>query len=198
MGAIEPQLEEIRTRLSQLLSTHLSQLNTDTCVHATGEIVIQQGAPAERLFLVRSGVLAVEVVEAGKPARVLALVHTGEILGEMGLFGDHCHSAQVRVENGPATLLVARSDDLLKALLFDSELALEMLALSSARCRQANHNQTLLLDAIQALSDGSPDDLEQCCQAMNRGSASLSRAAAQLRRLHPRQTRSTHQDGTLA
>ena len=198
MGAIEPQLEEIRTRLSQLLSTHLSQLNTDTCVHATGEIVIQQGAPAERLFLVRSGVLAVEVVEAGKPARVLALVHTGEILGEMGLFGDHCHSAQVRVENGPATLLVARSDDLLKALLFDSELALEMLALSSARCRQANHNQTLLLDAIQALSDGSPDDLEQCCQAMNRGSASLSRAAAQLRRLHPRQTRSTHKDGTLA
>ncbi|EAU75154.1 cyclic nucleotide-binding domain-containing protein [Synechococcus sp. RS9916] len=196
MGAIEPQLEEIRTRLSQLLSTHLSQLNTDTCVHATGEIVIKQGAPAERLFLVRSGVLAVEVVEAGKPARVLALVRTGEILGEMGLFGDHCHSAQVRVENGPATLLAARSDDLLKALLFDSELALEMLALSSARCRQANHNQTLLLDAIQALSDGSPDDLEQCCQAMNRGSASLSRAAAQLSRLHPHQAQRTHQGDT--
>lgn len=198
MGAIEPQLEEIRSRLSQLLSTHLSQLNTDTCVHATGEIVIKQGAPAERLFLVSSGVLAVEAVEAGKPARVLALVRTGEILGEMGLFGDHCHSAQVRVENGPATLLAARSDDLLKALLFDSELALEMLALSSARCRQANHNQTLLLDAIQALSDGNPDELEQCCEAMNRGSASLSRAAAQLRMIYPRQTQNSCQNGTSA
>ena len=100
------------------------------------------------------------------------------------------------MENGPATLLAARSDDLLKALLFDSELALEMLALSSARCRQANHNQTLLLDAIQALSDGSPDDLEQCCQAMNRSSASLSRAAAQLSRLHPHQAQRTHQGDT--
>ena len=83
MGAIEPQLEAIRARLSQLLSTHLSQLNTVTCAHASGEIVIEQGAAAERLFLVSSGVLAVEVVEAGKPARVLALVRTGEILGEM-------------------------------------------------------------------------------------------------------------------
>ena len=198
MGAIEPQLEAIRARLSQLLSTHLSQLSTVTSTHASGEIVIEQGAPAQQLFLVSSGVLAVEVVEEGKPARVLAMVRTGEILGEMGLFGDHCHSAQVRVEEGPATLLAARSDDLLQALLFDSELALEMLALSSARCRQANQNQALLLDAIQALSDGSPDDLEQCCQAMTRGSASLSRAAAQLRRLHPLQARSTHQSGTLS
>ena len=183
MGGTKPQHDEIRHRLTQLLTTHLSQVQTETFEHATDAIVIEQGAPAEQLYLVRSGILAVEVVEAGKPARVLALAREGEILGEMGLFGDHRHSAQVRVEEGPCTLVAIQSDALLQALLFDSELALEMLALSSARCRQANRNQALLLDAIQALSNDDADALEQCCQDLEASSSGLDKSAQQLRAL---------------
>ena len=188
MAGIEAQLEAIRSRLRQLLSTHLNQLQPITRSYAAGEIVIEQGEAAERVFLVSSGVLAVEHIEAGHPARVLALVQEGEILlvqegeilGEMGLFGDNRHSAQVRVEQGPASLLVARSDDLLQALLFDTELVLEMLALSGARCRQANHNVALLLDAIQALSSSDSTALNACCTSLREGSPSLANAAEQL------------------
>ena len=186
MGGIEPQLEEIRARLRQLLSTHHSQLQPETHTHATDDIVIKQGAPAERVFLVSSGVLAVEHIEAGKPARVLALVREGDILGEMGLFGDNRYSAQVRVEEGPASLLAARSDDLLQALLFDTELVLEMLALSGARCRQANHNQALLLDAIQALSTNDSAELQRCCCILGESTGSLASAAKQLELIQQR------------
>lgn len=180
MAGIEAQLEAIRSRLRQLLSTHLNQLQPVTRSYAAGEIVIEQGEAAERVFLVSSGVLAVEHVEPGHPARVLALVQEGEILGEMGLFGDNRHSAQVRVEQGPASLLVARSDDLLQALLFDTELVLEMLALSGARCRQANHNLAVLLDAIQALSANDDAALTEICSSLRDNSPSLAKAAEQL------------------
>lgn len=180
MAGIEAQLEAIRSRLRQLLSTHLNQLQPVTRSYAAGEIVIEQGEAAERVFLVSSGVLAVEHVEPGHPARVLALVQEGEILGEMGLFGDNRHSAQVRVEQGPASLLVARSDDLLQALLFDTELVLEMLALSGARCRQANHNLAVLLDAIQALSANDDAALTEICASLRDNSPSLAKAAEQL------------------
>jgi len=180
MAGIEAQLEAIRSRLRQLLSTHLNQLQPVTRSYAAGDIVIEQGEAAERVFLVSSGVLAVEHVEPGHPARVLALVQEGEILGEMGLFGDNRHSAQVRVEQGPASLLVARSDDLLQALLFDTELVLEMLALSGARCRQANHNLAVLLDAIQALSANDDAALTEICASLRDNSPSLAKAAEQL------------------
>ena len=191
MGGIEPQLDKIRARLRELLSTPLSQLQPETHTLATGDIVIEQGKPAEWVFLVSSGVLAVEHIEAGQPARMLALVREGEILGEMGLFGDNRYSAQVRVEQGPASLLAARSDDLLQALLFDTELVLEMLALSGARCRQANHNQALLLAAIQALSANDSDELQRCCSILSESSCSLANAAKQLEGIQQRTM--THQ-----
>jgi len=76
MAGIEAQLEAIRSRLRQLLSTHLNQLQPITRSYAAGEIVIEQGEAAERVFLVSSGVLAVEHLEAEHPARVLALVRS--------------------------------------------------------------------------------------------------------------------------
>ncbi len=146
----------VHPRLNQLLVTHLKELKAESLFYASGDVVIEEQQHADNILLLLSGELSVEIGDQ----RQLARIQPGELLGEMGLSGDNRHCATVRVLHGPAEVIRVNADALLRLALFDGDLALEMLALSSARCRQGNQLTTLLLDSIQALSDGNSMQLQ--------------------------------------
>ena len=175
---------QIRDRMRMLLSTHLSTVRHQTQIAPLGEVLIQQDAPAERVLLVQTGELKVERCEAGGTPQVIARIGPNELVGEMALIGDQHHSATVTVSRGPAEVLVIEANDLLQTAIYDSDLVMELLALSSRRCRQTNRHLTLILEALEAFELGHHPALERCCNALERGSdPTLSTAARRLRGL---------------
>ncbi|KZR86454.1 Cyclic nucleotide-binding domain protein [Synechococcus sp. MIT S9508] len=178
------QLSRMRDRLRMLLSTHLSALNHTTLKPAIGEVVIQQDTPAERILVVQAGELRVERTESGGRPQLIATIGPDEMVGEMALIGDQRHSASVTVSRGPAELLAVQADDLLQAAIYDSDLVMELLALSSHRCRQTNHHLALILEGLEALSTRDKPLLERCCKELDKSTEqALCSTAEQLRRL---------------
>jgi CRP-like cAMP-binding protein len=172
----------VHPRLNQLLVTHLKELNAESLIFASGDVVIQEQQHADDILLLQSGELSVEI----GAQRELARIKPGELLGEMGLSGDNRHCATVRVLHGPAEIIRVNADALLRLALFDGDLALEMLALSSARCRQGNQLTTLLLDSIQALSEGNTLHLQQCINKLQAEAGGFQTAAKQLTNINSR------------
>ena len=184
MKSENQQLIQIRDRLRMLLSTHLSTISHQTLTAAVGEVLIQQDTPAVRVLIVQTGELKVERCEPGGTPQVIAQIRPDELVGEMALIGDQHHSASVTVSRGPAEILVVKADDLLQASIYDSDLVMELLALSSHRCRQTNHHLALILEGLDALSTRDTPLLERCCEDLNKsGDQALCRTAEQLRRL---------------
>ncbi len=178
------QLSTMRDRLRMLLSTHLSALTHTTIKPGIGEVVMQQDSPAERVLVVQAGELRVERTESGGHPQLIATIGPDEMVGEMALIGDQRHSATVTVSRGPAELLAVQADDLLQAAIYDSDLVMELLALSSHRCRQTNHHLALILEGLEALSSGDSPSLEQCCAELDKSvDQALHGTAEQLRRL---------------
>ena len=172
----------VHPRLNQLLVTHLKELNAESQIYDSGDVVIEEQQHADDILLLQSGELSVEI----GAQRELARIKPGELLGEMGLSGDNRHCATVRVLHGPAEIIRVNADALLRLALFDGDLALEMLALSSARCRQGNQLTTLLLDSIQALSEGNTLHLQQCINNLQAEAGGFQTAAKQLTNINSR------------
>jgi len=172
----------VHPRLSQLLVTHLKELKAESLQFASGDVVIEEQEHADDILLLLSGELSVEI----GAQRELARIKPGELLGEMGLSGDNRHCATVRVQNGPAEIIRVNANALLRLALFDGDLALEMLALSSARCRQGNQITMLLLDSIQALSEGNILQLERCINHLQTEAGGFQTAAQQLASIRAR------------
>ena len=184
MESRNQELGMMRDRLRMLLSTHLSGLNHTTLKPAVGEVVMQQDTPAERVLLVQAGELRVERMESGGRPQLIATIGPDEMVGEMALIGDQLHSATVTVSRGPAELLAVQADDLLQAAIYDSDLVMELLALSSHRCRRTNHHLALVLEGLEALSARDAQALERCCDELDKADdQALSGSAEQLRRL---------------
>jgi CRP/FNR family transcriptional regulator, cyclic AMP receptor protein len=120
---------------------------------------MRQGDPAESLMLLTRGKVAIQIRLTEAEPHTLAVIEAEELLGEMGLFGSGQHSADVRVVEGPAELVEVSGDNFLKTLLFDVDLAMEMLALVSQRCMRSNVVIGLLLDGIAASERGDTDQL---------------------------------------
>ncbi len=161
------QLSKVRVRLPMLLSTHLSGLGHRTLRPAIGEVVIRQDTPAEHVLVVQAGELSVERTEAGGKPRLIATLSPGEMAGEMALMGDQRHSATVIVSRGPAELLEVKANDLLQAAMYDSDLVMELLALSSHRCRRTSRHLTLILESLDALSNSDTETLKRCCEELD-------------------------------
>lgn len=173
---------DVNPRLSQLLVTHLKELKAESKLYASGEVVITEQEHAEDIMLLLSGELSVEL----GAQRELARIKPGELLGEMGLSGDNLRCATVRVQHGPAEIIRVNADSLLRLALFDGDLALEMLALSSARCRRSNQLTMLLLDSIQALSEGNTVHLQECMNHLQEEAGGFKTAAKQLESINAR------------
>ena len=183
MANIESHAQAAREKLQMLLRTYQKELKVNPVQAETGDIVIEQGGQADAVVLLQRGRLVVELKNEGEMPRQIAIVEPGEILGEMGLFGDNRYSASVRVEEGPAELLFFNSGELMKFALFDSELIMAILDLTSARCRAGNNTIEQLLSGLQALSDGNQDKIDVVCQGLEQESDAMKRASKQFKYL---------------
>jgi CRP-like cAMP-binding protein len=179
----ESHAQAVRERLKILLSTYQKELKVSPIQAETGETVIEQGGEADAVVLLKHGTLVVELKTEGEAPRQIATVEPGEILGEMGLFGDNRYSASIRVKEGPAELLFFDSASLMKFALFDSELVMAILALSSHRCHTGNHLIELLLGGLQALNDANQEKIDAICQDLEQESEAMKKAAKQIKLL---------------
>ena len=175
--------EPIRERLKLLLKAHHNDIQPSRFTVEEGALLLRQGDPADQVLLLSKGSVAIQVRQHNTDAHTLAVLEAEELLGEMGLFGNGFHSADVRVVEGPAELISVPADQLLQALLFDSDLAIELLAMLSHRCLVGNLLVAELLDGIAAAHQGDQRALQQSCQALRERSHALSRAADQLSEL---------------
>ena len=183
MWGDEPQLQAFRERLKLLLEAHQQELNPKRITAAEGDVLFRQGEPVDTLLLLTSGKVAVEVHQ-GNERHTLAVVEALELLGEVGFFANGRHYADFRVVDGPAELLAMPGEDLLLAMLFDSDLAVEMLALVSERCRRGNRVIGLLLSGIEAVHDNETERLKQTTQELGGIHFCIAKASRQLQRLH--------------
>jgi CRP-like cAMP-binding protein len=179
----ESHTQAVRERLKMLLHTYQKELKVNPVQAETGDTVIEQGEEADAVVLVKHGLLVVELKTEGEAPRQIATIKPGEILGEMGLFGDNRYSASILVKEGPAELLFFDSASLMKFALFDSELVMAILALSSDRCRTSNHLIELLLSGLQALNDGNQEKIDVICQRLEQESEAMKKAAEQIKSL---------------
>ena len=179
----ESHTQAVRERLKMLLHTYQKELKVNPVQAETGDTVIKQGEKADAVVLLKHGLLVVELKTEGEAPRQIATIKPGEILGEMGLFGDNRYSASILVKEGPARLLFFDSASLMKFALFDSELVMAILALSSDRCRTGNHLIELLLSSLQALSDGNQKKIDVICLELEQESEAMKKAAEQIKLL---------------
>ena len=173
----ESHAQAIRERLKILLSTYQKELKVSPIKAETGDTVIEQGEEADAVVLVKNGLLVVELKTEGEAPRQIATIKPGEILGEMGLFGDNRYSASILVKEGPAELLFFDSASLMKFALFDSELVMAILALSSDRCRAGNLLIELLLSGLRALNDGDQEKINIICQRLEQESKAIKKSS---------------------
>ena len=183
MWGMESQRSIVRERMKLLLAAHHNEIRQTELTAKEGERLLSQGEPADQVVLLTEGTVAIQVRQPEGEPHTLAIVEAEELLGEMGLFGDGRHSADVTVIGGPARLIAVNGDQLLQAMLFDADLAIELLALLSQRCLQGNQLMSLLLDGIHAAHSGNTTLLEQTSQALRQSNHALSIAANQLREL---------------
>ena len=161
------QIEKIKDKIFFLLSTHKDKVSKEKIIFNSGDYLIRQGELASKVLLINSGVLAVEVFDSNQKPQVVANATQGELIGEMGLFGESIHTASVRVVEGPAEIEIIDNNDLLGALIFDSELVLEILQLSTERCKRSNSMLSNLFSAIKAVNLKDADQLEESIANMD-------------------------------
>ena len=181
------QRASVRERFKLLLASHRDELAPIPRKAESGELLLRQGAPARSMLLLTSGRVAVELHPVGEQAHTLMLLEAEELLGEMGLFGNGQHSTDVRVVDGPAELIEVDGDSFLRAMLFDIDLAMELLALVSQRCQRSNTVIGMLLDGISAAAADDANTLHAITDAMAPLNSGLARAADHLRGLIPRE-----------
>lgn len=113
---------------------------TETATYADGEIVCQQGDPADGLYVVARGCFGVYVTDVGATheSRVGVLTR-GDAFGEMALLTGEARSATVRAETGDCEALRLDQEHFLTLMRRESEMALVIAGTLSRRLAQLNH-----------------------------------------------------------
>lgn len=185
MWGDEPQLQSFRERLKVLLEAHQQELNPQRINASDGEVLFRQGEPVDTLLLLTSGRVAVDVHQ-GDAVHTLAVIEAVELLGEVGFFANGQHYADFRVVDGPAELVAVQGKELLKAMLFDSDLVMELLSLVSERCRRGNRVIGLLLSGIEAAHSNQPKRLSATRAELSGIHGAITNASEQLQQLQQR------------
>jgi CRP-like cAMP-binding protein len=120
-------------------------------LYQDGEVILKQGAPGGRMYVVQAG--QVEVVrQAGGTEVRLALAGPGEFVGEMEIFDQEPCAATVRAL-GQARILTIDKKTLLRQITEDPGLAFHLIQHMAARMRKMDETiGRLESEAEQALS----------------------------------------------
>ena len=184
MWGAEPQLEFVHERFKLLLDTHRSELQLKLIVLEKGKLLIKQGEQPEYCYLIVQGKVAIQLKNEDQPLHTLAVVEAEQFLGELALFGQGTHACDVRVVDAPAEFLKIRGEDLIKVMLFDSELVIELLSLVSQRCHKSNDLIGLLLDGISAIHSEDNLSLNRVCDTLLPMEHSFAKAASDLQEIY--------------
>ncbi|MEB3266087.1 MAG: cyclic nucleotide-binding domain-containing protein [Cyanobacteriota bacterium] len=175
--------QPVRDRMKLLLEIHQRELQPRERTAEPGELLLAQGQPADRVLLLTAGRVAIEVRQLEATPHTLAVVEAEDLLGEMGLFGTGRHSADVRAVDGPVRYVEVPGDGFLRTLLFDGDLAMELLTLVCQRCTRSNEVIGLLLDGIAAAHRGDRQQLGRITAAIAPLDHCLGKAADRLEQL---------------
>lgn len=105
--------------------------------YAPGDVVVSEGDPATRLYLISSGRARVEVSTAGRVGEL----KEGDFFGELALIEDHGRTATVIAETELTCLLISAWE--FKASLEEHpEMAIPMLHAIIARLHRREHHRT--------------------------------------------------------
>src|SRR3982074_1409469 len=102
-----------RVPLFSLLTNDQAQGIADSVVKRRfrrGEIVVEHGKKSNALFILLSGRALVLTADSRGREVILAVLQSGDYVGEMSLIDDQPHSATVRVDVQTDTLVVGRAE----------------------------------------------------------------------------------------
>ncbi|MGH2455644.1 MAG: cyclic nucleotide-binding domain-containing protein [Candidatus Limnocylindria bacterium] len=103
--------------------------------YAAGDVIVAEGDPATRLYLIVSGTARVEQGESGAVGRLGA----GEFFGELALIEEHGRTATVIAET-PLTCLLISAWEFRASLEEHPEMAIPMLHAIIARLHRREHH----------------------------------------------------------
>jgi CRP-like cAMP-binding protein len=103
--------------------------------YAPGDVVVAQGDPATRLFLIVEGTAAVEQAEVGR----VGMLGEGEFFGELALIEEHGRTATVRAET-ELTCLVIPAWEFKASLEEHPKMAIPMLETIITRLHRREHH----------------------------------------------------------
>ena len=103
--------------------------------YAPGDVVVSEGDPATRLFLISAGTARVEVANAGR----VGMLQAGDFFGELALIEEHGRTATVIAETELTCLLISAWE--FKASLEEHpEMAIPMLRAIIGRLHNREHH----------------------------------------------------------
>jgi CRP-like cAMP-binding protein len=103
--------------------------------YAPGDVVVSEGDPATRLYLISSGTARVEVSGAG----AVGTLKAGDFFGELALIEEHGRTATVIAET-PLTCLLISAWEFRASLEEHPEMAIPMLKAIIARLHRREHH----------------------------------------------------------
>ena len=138
------------------MTVMLSDKVSSKHVVGAGEIVLKQGETGNSLFVICEGSVSVALDDAqGKPMELYTL-SSGEVFGEMSLFGQNLRAATL-VTAEPAKILEISGDSFLELMKSHGEISLYLLAKLSQRLRDTD---TMILTRRISGVDTSIDELK--------------------------------------
>jgi CRP-like cAMP-binding protein len=103
--------------------------------YAPGEVVVREGDPATRLYLISSGTARVEVGDKGR----VGMMKAGDFFGELALIEEHGRTATVIAETELTCLLIS-AWEFRASLEEHPEMAVPMLKAIIARLHRQEHH----------------------------------------------------------
>ena len=129
LGASIPLLAVLKPRDRQRVLR-----NAREQTYAPGDVVVAEGDPATRLYLIASGTARVEVAGVGTVGRL----HAGDFFGELALIEEHGRTASV-VADTELTCLLVSAWEFRASLEEHPEMAIPMLKAIIARLHAREH-----------------------------------------------------------
>ncbi|HSN54674.1 MAG TPA: cyclic nucleotide-binding domain-containing protein [Candidatus Sulfomarinibacteraceae bacterium] len=96
---------------------------------APGSLIVAEGEPGDRLFIVVDGAVRISRMVPGAGEECLTILTRGEVFGEMALIDEQPRSADARAHSGGCTVFSVSRDLLEEVLSMDPDAAMQFLSL---------------------------------------------------------------------